>query len=351
MKFGVLFMPQDPPKGEKLHKRWQEILTAAEVAEESGFEGVFLPEHHMMDDGYVPQPIAACAALAARTSKVDVGTTVSLLPFYNPVHVAEMSAVVDVVSGGRMRLGCGLANFEPEFELFGLEKKKQVSRFEESIDLVQRLWAGEELDHDGKNFKAQGKIRPLPLNAELWLGAMSEPGVDRAAKFGCPWVTDPLHNIEVMTHWTEHYQNAGEKYQTTSDQRVIMIREGWCADSLAQAKKDWWPCIRADHWFYFQQVPRWVADREPFLKDVRKEEDFKFENHRMDRLVVGSPQDCIETIEKFRDAIDPDYMIMRFRLATGPSHRKELECIRRFGSEVIPHFQKSTRGSKAKASR
>ncbi len=123
MKFGILFRIQDPPKGEHIGRRMRETIRASQIAEEAGFDGVFLPEHHMMDDGYLPNPFPLLGALAAVTERIHIGTTIHLLPFYNPVQTAEASAVVDQISGGRLRLGVGIGNFEPEFELMGLEKK------------------------------------------------------------------------------------------------------------------------------------------------------------------------------------------------------------------------------------
>jgi alkanesulfonate monooxygenase SsuD/methylene tetrahydromethanopterin reductase-like flavin-dependent oxidoreductase (luciferase family) len=339
MKFGILFRPQDPPDAANIVERWQEILAAAKVAEQAGFDGLFVPEHHMMPDGYPPSPWAALGALAAITERVEIGTTIHLLPFEHPIHVAEHAAMVDVISGGRLRLGCGLGNFPTEFELYGIDPATQVSRFEECIEVVQRAWAGEELDFHGRHFDIKGRITPRPVGAELWLGAMSEPGVRRAARFGCPWPTDPLHNIDVMKHWAEVYRSAGEEYGTSHKLGVNLLRDGWVADSLADVERTWWPHVRADHWFYFKEVPRWVADREPFLQDVTEEDDFKFDRHRIDRLIVGSPDDCIASIRAFREAIDPDYLILTFRMAAGPDHQRELECIRRFGSEVIPAFR------------
>ncbi len=341
MKFGVLFRPQDPPRAENLVRLWQEILQTAELAEDVGFDGVFLPEHHMMPDGYPPSPWPGLGALAARTSRVDIGTTIHLLPFEHPIHVAEHGAMADVISNGRLRLGVGMANFEPEFKLYGLDKSTQVSRFEEAIELVQRAWSGETIKHKGKHFTidAEGPVTPLPIGAQLWVGAMSEPGVRRAARFGCQWPTDPLHNVDVMKYWTDLYRKFGEEFGTSEKLAVNLLRDGWVADSLEEVERVWWPKIRADHWFYFQQVPRWVAEREPFLQGVEKEEDFHFAKHRIDRLVVGSPDDCIATIQKFQEAIDMDYLILSFRVAQGPSHEETLECIRRFGKDVIPAFK------------
>jgi len=82
-----------------------------------------------------------------------------------------------------------------------------------------------------------------------------------------------------------------------------------------------------------------VADREPLLAGVKEESDFRFETHRIDRLVVGSPDDCIAAISELRDALRMDYLIMSFRMAAGPAHDLELECVRRFGRDVIPAFR------------
>ena len=141
MKFGILFRPQDPPNAAHIRERWQEILQAARVAEESGFDGLFVPEHHMMEDAYLPSPWAALGALSAVTERVELGTTITLLPLEHPIHFAEHAAMADVLAGGRIRIGVGLGNFPQEFDLFGVNAKTQVSRFEECIEIVQRVWA------------------------------------------------------------------------------------------------------------------------------------------------------------------------------------------------------------------
>lgn len=338
VKFGILFRPQDPPRGERLFERWQEILRTAEVAEDVGFDGVFLPEHHMMEDGYPPSPWAGLGAIAARTDRLELGTTVHLLPLAHPIRTAEAAAMLDVISGGRVRLGVGLGNYEPEYALYGLDKQRQVSRFEESIDLLQRAWRGEDIDHDGRHFRVKGRIAPRPLGAELWIGATSEPGVRRAAKFGCPWIAPPLQRRELIEAWCRVYREAGRTYRTSHDLGVVLLRDGWVADSVEEAERDWWPYVRREHWFYFSQLPRFMGERETAFAGIEAEEQLSFEAHRRDRLIVGSPQECVEQIGHFRNAVDPDYLILTFRLSAGPSHEQELECVRRFGAEVIPAF-------------
>lgn len=339
MKFGVLFRIQDAPKAEHIGQRMRETIEASRVAEDAGFDGVFIPEHHMMEDGYIPSPFPLLGAMAAATRRVHVGTTVHLLPFYNPIQTAEAGAIVDQIANGRLRLGVGLGNFEPEFELMGLDKKDQVGRFTEAIELVRTAWSGENFDFQGKHFHAKGRIRPTPVDARLWIGAMSDAGVRRAAKYGAPWPTDPLHNIAVIRHWAEVYRASAREYGTQDDVSVVLLRDGWIDDSLEAVEQRWWPEVRADHWMYFQRVPRFIKELEPTIAGAGSEDDFSFARHRIDRFVVGPPAECIAAIEKMQAEIGMDYLVMTFRYATGPSHRRHLECIRRFGAEVIPAFR------------
>jgi len=340
MKFGVLFRVQDPPDGARIGQRMRETLRAARVAEESGFDGVFLPEHHMRDDGYLPSPFPLLGALAAATERVDLGTTIHLLPFYNPIQSAEAAAVVDQISGGRLRLGVGLGNFEPEFALMGLGKEHQVSRFCEAVELLRQAWSGAEFDFNGQYYHAKGRLRPTPVGAQLWIGAMSDAGVRRAARLGCPWVSDPLHNLAVMRRWADLYREAAVEQGTARSASVVLLREGWIADSMAEVERTWWPHARADHWFYFRQIPRFVAELEPGLAGVTAEQDFDFGRHRIDRFVAGTAADCLETVRRMHEAIGMDYLILTFRMAHGPDHGREIECIRRFGAEVIGPFRK-----------
>ena len=168
---------------------------------------------------------------------------------------------------------------------------------------------------------------------------MSDVGVKRAARYGCPWPTDPLHNIAVLKHWADVYREAADEHGTTDDISVVLLRDGWIADSLTEVEENWWPLVRADHWMYFQQVPRFITELEPSLAGVQSEEDFKFEQHRVDRFVVGPAEECISAIKNMDEELGMDYLILTFRFALGPGHEEHLECIRRFGAEVIPAFR------------
>ena len=87
---------------------------------------------------------------------------------------------------------------------------------------------------------------------------------------------------------------------------------------------------------------RLIVDNVAFgleVQGVEKEDDFKFANHHVERFVVGTPERCVQTIRSFEDEVGNDYLIMSFRVAAGPSHDKELECVERFGREVIARYR------------
>src|SRR5690242_19831310 len=129
MKFGMLVNTQDPPEGRNIAGLYQEVLKEAELAEKVGFDSVFVPEHHMMPDGYLPAPMVLLAGIASRTSRIRLGTSILQLPEWDAIHVAEEWAVLDNISNGRAILGAGLGLVEPEFKLFGKNIKEAAPLF------------------------------------------------------------------------------------------------------------------------------------------------------------------------------------------------------------------------------
>jgi alkanesulfonate monooxygenase SsuD/methylene tetrahydromethanopterin reductase-like flavin-dependent oxidoreductase (luciferase family) len=140
MRVGILSDLRNPAGWRtRWHDHYQYKLDLYVEAERLGIDTVWLTEHHFVEDGHMPQPIAFAAAVAARTSTIGIGTATALAPNKHPVHLAEETALVDVISGGRFQLGLGAGYVVPDLTRFGVDFAKRFTLLEEHAREVRRL--------------------------------------------------------------------------------------------------------------------------------------------------------------------------------------------------------------------
>ena len=188
MDFGYLYDFRNP---EQWHRPWntvyEETLDLVAWSETVGFRGAWVPEHHGADDGYLPAPHLALAAMAVRTTSIRLGAAVAIAPLYHPVRFAEECAVLDILSNGRVETAVGLGYRRSEYEMHGEEFRKRGNRFDEFLHIVRALWAGETVNFTGKHYTVRNaRIVPPPLRATmpLYIGGFTEKALERAAKYG-----------------------------------------------------------------------------------------------------------------------------------------------------------------------
>src|SRR5437899_7303956 len=117
------------------------MLEMCEEADRLGCQAIWVTEHHLFDDGYLPQPLTLAAAIAARTKQARIGTRSVIAPVHHPVELAEQAAIVDIISGGRLDLGLGAGYRVPEFELHGADLATRYATTDERARELRRLWA------------------------------------------------------------------------------------------------------------------------------------------------------------------------------------------------------------------
>ena len=165
---------------------WADGLAAAELTEQLGFDTVWLSEHHFLEDGYSPSPMPLAAAVAARTSRVGIGTNVLLAPFHHPVRLAEDTATVDLISQGRLILGIGSGYRPGEFGGYGVERSSRGDLTDEVVTVLLRCWTEERFDHDGPAHRLRDvSCRPRPVqqpHPPLYLGGLNPRGLRRFAR-------------------------------------------------------------------------------------------------------------------------------------------------------------------------
>src|ERR1700752_4756626 len=148
IRFGLWYDFRNPPQWRRSSDRlYGEILDQIAWGENHGFDDVWLSEHHFIEDGDLPSILPVAAAIAARTKRIRIASGVLLMPFHNPVRLAEDIAVVDVISGGRFELGVGVGVKGEEVESFGVSFRERGSRTNQSLDIIRRLLSGETLSY------------------------------------------------------------------------------------------------------------------------------------------------------------------------------------------------------------
>lgn len=189
LRFGYGFDMRNP---KQWFRPWadlySETLEFIEHIEALGFGGVWLAEHHGIDDGYMPSPVVFGAGIATRTKKVRISQGVGLAPHYHPVRLAEDLAIVDILSNGRAEFAMGIGYLGFEAEAYGWNPKERGRRSNEVMEIVRRLWSGETLDYDGEFFQLKGaRCTPLPVQEggiPMFVGGVAQPGFRRAARLG-----------------------------------------------------------------------------------------------------------------------------------------------------------------------
>ncbi|MBA3347195.1 MAG: LLM class flavin-dependent oxidoreductase, partial [Actinobacteria bacterium] len=164
MKFGVFFVSETPDDDYK--RAYDETLEQIEYAEHLGFDTVWLAEHHGSTYGSMPSGAVMAAAVAQRTTFIRIGLAVNILPFNNPVRMAEDYAMVDVLSNGRLDYGVGRGYQPDEFAMLGLGDRQETSReiFQESLEVITGLWTHEQFSYSGKYYTLDhAELHPRPI--------------------------------------------------------------------------------------------------------------------------------------------------------------------------------------------
>jgi alkanesulfonate monooxygenase SsuD/methylene tetrahydromethanopterin reductase-like flavin-dependent oxidoreductase (luciferase family) len=162
--------------------RWRDLRAMAQTAEAVGFDSFWIPDHLIFkNEGEAPHGPWECwsllAALAASTTRLELGTAVTCIGFRNPTLIAKMADTVDEISGGRLVLGLGAGWHKPEYEAFGYPFDHRFERFDEACTIVKTLLREGKIDHEGTYYSAREcELRPRgprPNGPPIMIGALA----------------------------------------------------------------------------------------------------------------------------------------------------------------------------------
>jgi len=196
MKYGIWHDFRNPPRWHRPYDvLYRENLDQIAWAEELGYESVWLSEHHVTDEGYLPSVFPMLAAITQRTTTMRIGTAILLGPFQHPIRFAEDVAVLDQLSGGRLEVGLGLGYREAEFEALGVPIAERARRTEELIEVARRVWA-------------DGSVTPPPFQQPeppFWIGGATAAAARRAARLGAHFMPDAYAPADVLELYRERH--------------------------------------------------------------------------------------------------------------------------------------------------
>ncbi len=156
-------------------------------AEDLGFEGAWAGEQ-ILGSAPVLGPVELMTYAAACTERIRVGVSMLVLPLYSPVHLAKSLSTLDQLSRGRLEIGLGLGGKFRMFSAFGVDPSSLTARFNEQLDLMERLWTDEKVNFDGRFWKLKdAQMEPKPFQKPrppLWFGASAPAAVRRAVRRG-----------------------------------------------------------------------------------------------------------------------------------------------------------------------
>ncbi|HZP35843.1 MAG TPA: LLM class flavin-dependent oxidoreductase [Methylomirabilota bacterium] len=334
MKFGLYSSIANPPRGERLDRCIDEVIAEAQQAEAVGFDSCFFGEHHQDRDGFLPSPLIVATAVAARTSRLRVGTSVILLPLHHPVRVAEDVVTLDLVSKGRVILGVGIGYQPADFRAFSVPMEDRAGRFEESIEILRLCWTSEPFSYRGKHYTLEDvRILPRPYQKggpPLWIGASIEAAARRAGRIADGFVGTPSTGLANATRLAQVYREAAREAHRPAE--VIQMRDAWVARSRAEADAVYGPHVMTAYRYYWE-------NRLAEFRTLPAGAEFNLTTLAPDRLVLGDPDTCVREFQRWREATGASTFLLRLRHAHsgGPPHEKILEAIRLFGERVLPY--------------
>ncbi len=247
LKFGIFSVVDHYPKELKrdVGTFYEELLEQVEVAEALGFDSFWIAEHHFHEYGAIPRPAVWMAAAAQRTKRIKLGCAVVVLPFDNPLRVAEDLAMVDILSNGRLEVGVGSGYLSHEFAGFNLNPEEKRERFDESLAILTKAWSGEKFSHDGKFYNCkdvQLNVVPVQKLPRIHVAVLRNEvapfvGAQKLPMMMIPYAT--TEKLEELAETTSSYRKA--LAEAGGDPKNVEISFGLhthCAATTEQARSE-----------------------------------------------------------------------------------------------------------------
>ena len=349
MKFALFILASWLEKDASAQSRiYDEALEQVEYAEELGFDSVWVAEHHSSRYGIFPSLMPILTYMAARTKKIRIGAGVSVLPFHNPIRLAEEAAMLDVMSKGRLDFGVGRGSADYEYGNFKVDFDSRDERTREALDIILGLWTTPEFSYDGIFHQIENlTIAPTTLQQPLppvFLAVSRTPAsidlaVDRDLPILTTFSTPEAPNLALFELYAERCAAAGKPHNLDQSPffRFVHVAEDekvareyprdaltWCRDiggyrrTITQGDEINW------------DLDDWVR--------TRKETPASFESEAETTTYFGTPDQCVGWIRNLEQNHNVGYFGASMSFGS-MGHAEVMKSMELFGKEVMPKFR------------
>jgi len=343
MRFGLFGAAQtgSPRPGAPMGQGFHDFIDLNVEAEALGYHGTFLVEHHFSGWNQVSATLTLLTWLAARTTTLRLGTAVLVLPWHNPVLLAEQAATLDLMSHGRLDFGVGKGYRYNEFNGFAIAREEADARFEEALAIITKAWTEtQRFSHSGRFWTFNDIVVEPPTSQKphppIWMAAGSLSSIRRVAERGYNLILDQFAGFDVIAERIALYKTecaarvglapfAPEKQggRPSDPLGIALARDMNVVDD--RASKD--AALERNRQFHERilSVARWPdhAGGSHILAYHHAPEEAEAVS------LIGTPDEIIRKLEALRRA-GVEYVIM----SCGGSR----ESLRRFAREIMPAF-------------
>jgi alkanesulfonate monooxygenase SsuD/methylene tetrahydromethanopterin reductase-like flavin-dependent oxidoreductase (luciferase family) len=364
MKIGLLAIAHSPAGGDP-ETAYQQWLDLALEAERLGFWSVWTTQHHFgterdyrpfgvsedewptVDYDLAVDPLTMLTWVAANTTRVRLGTAVSVPVWDHPVLVAERAAMLDVLSGGRLELGVARGAGFREIEVFDVPRDDDSARrkFWEAVEIIRRAWTGEPFAFSGEFYDVRELImvpKPKRQPVPLWIGASSDATAAYAAKIGLPYATTTWPLVDLAAHRAKrdaYLAAAAETGLDTSGFEYPHYLFMYCGESDEEALET------ARHYItQFQYIleAHYQHARNPNRRFFGVQSNELAGVERVTRATletqpIGGVETVIEKLKVYERELGLNYLVVNVGWG-GMPHAQTVASLRRFAEHVAPHF-------------
>jgi len=356
-----LVMECDHREGRTQEEAFAEAMSIAEIAETQGLDGVWLAERHFavhrkptdpMGAG-IPSiasvPLVLAAAVAARTTRLRVGTGVSVLPLCHPIRTAEEAATVDQISRGRLDFGVGRSGFPRAYSGYGVRYDESRERFQESLDVILKAWTQEGFSHAGKYFTADNlTVVPRPYqkpHPPIWVAATTPDTFPMVGRMGFSLVTG-LRGFDVpeAVGHLKAYRAGLREGGHAGDGNVYLRIPVYVAATSAKARSEAEESTMRSYRRLAENFASSVGAAGTTGSEERAERaerlsNITYDDVLRDRVAYGTPDEVVERLRRLRHELGLAGIIAESNVGGRIPLERVLNSIRLYAQEVAPRLR------------